>query len=172
LSTEEILTPINSGRERNGRRLQRMRHSGYFLGCELFLLNQEDSKPELWEQKWKWTSSPDPNLMSESETYAQENTETVEEDPAHVFTMEMGLEFVDFCLDYLEKDITSEDLDMELDLKDEVFAVSFHLNSMEHTYQYVSHRLLNRKLMTRMLQIWNLLKLKHQRLLLPDRCLI
>jgi hypothetical protein len=36
-------------------------------------------------------------LISE---YDQKNPETVEEDPAHVFTMEMGL---DFCLDYLEK---------------------------------------------------------------------
>lgn len=110
--------------------------------------------------------------MSESKTYAQENPETVEEDPAHVFAMEMGLEFLDFCLDYLEKDFTSEDLDMELDLEDEAFAVSFHLNSTEQTYQYVGHRLLNRKLMTRMLQIRNSPKLKQQRLLLPDRCLI
>jgi len=49
--------------------------------------------------------------------------------PAHVFTVEMGLEFVDFCLDCLERDIMSDsthDMDMELDCEDEEFAVSFH----------------------------------------------
>jgi len=46
--------------------------------------------------------------MSDSKIYAQENLDTIESDPAHVFTVEMGLEFVDFCLDCLERDIMSD----------------------------------------------------------------
>ena len=119
-----------------------------FLIVSYFYLTKRIENLNSLRAKQKWSPSADPNLMSDSEIYAQENLETVEEDLAHVFAMEKGLEFVDFCLDYLEKDITSEGLDMELDLEDEAFAVSFHLKSMKQTYQCVGHRLLNRKLIT------------------------
>ena len=45
---------------------------------------------------------PDQNLMSDSEIWAVENFEVVEQDPAELFALEMGLEFVDFCCEHLE----------------------------------------------------------------------
>ena len=40
--------------------------------------------------------------MSNSKIWAVENFEVVKQDPAELFALEMGLEFVDFCCEHLE----------------------------------------------------------------------
>jgi hypothetical protein len=56
------------------------------------------------------TPSPDPMVMSDSEIYAEENFNSVTEDLAHSFAMEMDIDidFSAFCLNQLEKELRTE----------------------------------------------------------------
>jgi hypothetical protein len=45
--------------------------------------------------------------MSESEIMAKDNFDTLGEDPGFAFANEMGLEFDDFCMEQLEKELSA-----------------------------------------------------------------
>jgi hypothetical protein len=49
--------------------------------------------------------------MSDSDIYAKENFESITEDPAHSFAMEMGIDpdFHTFCMDQLEEELRMEE---------------------------------------------------------------
>jgi hypothetical protein len=44
--------------------------------------------------------------MSESEIMARDNFDTLGEDPGLAFANEMGLEFYDFCMEQLDKELS------------------------------------------------------------------
>ena len=60
--------------------------------------------------------------MSDSEIWAEENFEVVEEDPAARFASEMGLALVDFYFEHLENSMAGEVI--EEDLNEDEFEVS------------------------------------------------
>ena len=60
--------------------------------------------------------------MSDSEIWAEENFEVVEDDPAEIFAWEMGLTFVDFCFEHLEDSMAGEVI--EEDINEDEFEVS------------------------------------------------
>jgi hypothetical protein len=65
--------------------------------------------------------------MSDSEIMAEENFDTIEEDPAYVFANEMGLAFDDFCVEQLENKLSVEEaLHIPDDETDETFWVCLH----------------------------------------------
>ena len=60
--------------------------------------------------------------MSDSEIWAEENFEVVEDDPAERFASEMGFTFVYFCFEHLEDSMAGEVI--EEDINEDEFEVS------------------------------------------------
>ena len=62
--------------------------------------------------------------MSEDAIMADSNFQTIAEDPAHDFAIEMGLDFTDFCMDQLEKELSGAKSPQGHESDDELLQVS------------------------------------------------
>jgi hypothetical protein len=87
----------------------RLPKSGFIFLSELPNSRCEKPNGKLtpMQRKRSCSPSPDPYLMSESEIMAEDNFDTLEEDPGHAFANEMGLEFDGFCVEQLEKELSA-----------------------------------------------------------------
>ena len=84
------------------------------------------------QKKRSRSPSPDLHLMSESKIMAEENFDVLEEDPGHAFANKMGLEFDNFFVEQLEKELSAgEPLLIPDDEMDAVW-VCLHDNGLQH----------------------------------------
>ena len=91
--------------------------------------------------------------------------QSLAQDPAPAFAAEMGLDFLDFCMDQLEREISESNQPGD-DLDENAFQASWQLKSAIHTYQLAAGtRLPKEMLMNMLLKILNTLPTQRLRVI-------
>ena len=78
--------------------------------------------------------------------------QSLAEDPAQAFAAEMGFDFLDFCMDQLEREISESNQPGD-DLDENAFQASWQLKSAIHTYQLAAGTRLPKEMLMNMLKI-------------------